>query len=210
MKNILIVDNDKIIGVTQLLNKYSEEFKIVDFVKSAEEVPQIINSNTIDLLITDISDSNSKKIGYLADVLKNKPDLNVLAFSIHNDPEHILSALDLGVKGFVNKEEDSVILSAIRKVSNGGTYYKKNNLLEAFSYPWLYVPSITETVLLTKREKEILSYVVKGFSSPMISAEICISSRTVDVHRGNVLKKFGVKNSIELVKKVVRSGYLNA
>ena len=61
---------------------------------------------------------------------------------------------------------------------------------------------------LTPREKEILELVVEGHTSKVMAEMLHLSPRTVDHHRANLLKKFDMKNSVDLVNFAVRSGFV--
>ena len=63
---------------------------------------------------------------------------------------------------------------------------------------------------LTKREKEILQLVVKGYTSKKMAEKLNLSQRTIDHHRSNLLRKFNRKNSIDLVNFAVRNGFATA
>ena len=63
---------------------------------------------------------------------------------------------------------------------------------------------------LTKREKEILQLVVKGYTSRKIAEHLNLSQRTIDHHRSSLLRKFNRKNSIDLVNYAVRNGFATA
>ena len=64
-------------------------------------------------------------------------------------------------------------------------------------------PSLVSQLDLTPKERLILAEVVKGHSSKEVARALDISPRTVEFHRANLLKKFGAKNTAELVRKVL-------
>ena len=66
-----------------------------------------------------------------------------------------------------------------------------------------------KTVLVTKRETEVLEMIVKEYTNLEIGKMLFISTRTVDAHRRNILQKIGAKNTAGLVKYAVRSGIVN-
>ncbi len=63
-------------------------------------------------------------------------------------------------------------------------------------------------VVLSDREKEVLRLVVQGYSSRQIAELLDLSPRTIDHHRANLVRKFGLRNTVELVHHVVRNGFL--
>lgn len=60
---------------------------------------------------------------------------------------------------------------------------------------------------LTPREKEIIRYILEGMSSPEIAEKLFISHRTVENHRANIMHKLKVRNTIELVRKVLENDF---
>jgi len=58
-----------------------------------------------------------------------------------------------------------------------------------------------EEIHLTQREREIIKLIAEGLTSQQMADQLFISPRTVETHRANVMKKIGVKNAVELVKK---------
>ena len=91
---------------------------------------------------------------------------------------------------FDNKELED----AINKVISGGTYFSQELLLNLIKNK-----TFDENIVLTKREKEVLELICKGYSNQQISEQLFISQRTVERHRSSLLLKTDSKNSISLV-----------
>ena len=108
--------------------------------------------------------------------------------------------IDIGVKGFILKDVDNKELEdSINKVISGGTYFSQELLLNLIKNK-----SFDENITLTKREKEVLELICKGYSNQQISEQLFISQRTVERHRSNLLLKTDSKNSISLVLYAIR------
>ncbi|RQP04229.1 MAG: PAS domain S-box protein [Paracoccus sp. BP8] len=74
---------------------------------------------------------------------------------------------------------------------------------------WTYRPlesSVGAGSLLTATEKRIAGYLVNGFTSKEIAKSLACSPRTVEVHRANMIRKTGVRNSFELVRRLLDIG----
>ena len=56
---------------------------------------------------------------------------------------------------------------------------------------------------MTNKEKQVIKFLMEGFSSKEIASELDVSPRTIETHRANALSKFGLKNTTELIKKIV-------
>lgn len=64
--------------------------------------------------------------------------------------------------------------------------------------------------LLTPREGEILVALAQGYPNKAIAAELEISVKTVDTHRGKLLKKLGLRNNADLARCAIRHGLIDA
>jgi len=117
--------------------------------------------------------------------------------------EEILNEfLDSGANGLLLKSSDKVELSeAARKVAEGETHLGKQfSKMMTREYMRLSRIKKGKRSSITPREKEVLSYLIKGFTSSEIAEKLFISPRTVDKHRTNLLKKLGLKNTASLVR----------
>ena len=72
-------------------------------------------------------------------------------------------------------------------------------VIERFAPAGEVTPSGTTHASITPRERDVLNRVATGATSREIAASLCISERTVEVHRRNLLKKLGVRRSAGLV-----------
>jgi len=156
-----------------------------------------------DLILMDISMPRLNGVETTKEVLKKNPDLKIIALSMFGDEEYYYKMLQAGAKGFVLKESGSdELLKAITNVMNGEVYYSNkvlSNLIRNF-YPAQNDNSrCDQNCTLSGREIEVLKLICEGFSNSEIADRICISQRTVEGHRSNIMQKTGAKNSIHLV-----------
>jgi DNA-binding NarL/FixJ family response regulator len=101
-------------------------------------------------------------------------------------------------------------MAAIDKLREGSTYISPQ-LADEFTEDILQAyrnPAANRFGAMTKREKQILNLVVAGHTSKAMAAKLNLSPRTVDHHRSNLLKKFEMKNSVDLVNFAIRNGYV--
>ncbi len=164
-----------------------------------------------DLIIMDISmpEMNGLEASKILD--KDYPDIKVIILSMHKDEEYVLESLSYNVCGYVVK--DSIadeILVAIDKVVSGGKFYSKVVIDAALnSYKGIKKEQKTrQAIQLTERELEVLNLISDGLKSQEIAEKLFISERTVEAHRGNIMKKLQAKNMAELIKKAITLGLL--
>ena len=124
--------------------------------------------------------------------------------SAFSDSYYVKTCIELGVNAYIiknNSEEE--IVAALDSFSKGEKYFSQEVYNSLVKSQEVTRKTLSDQIKLTKRESEILREVINGLSSNEISEKLFISSRTVDTHRFNIMKKFGVKNSAELVKKAL-------
>jgi two-component system response regulator NreC len=139
------------------------------------------------------------------------PDVAVLVLSQYQDAEHVLEAVEAGVKGFVNKNAASAELAtAIRSVHGGDSYLSP-------AAARLLIGEVRRSGShrsgdpydsLTVREKEILKLIAQGKTTRQIADLLVVSPKTVEGHRTRLMAKLGVHDRVELVKFAVRKGII--
>ena len=113
-----------------------------------------------------------------------------------------------GAKGFLLKNiEIEDIAKAIKAVMEGKSYFS-NELLSILTSKFTHKPSDLDSnieVRFSKREVEVLQFVCDGLTNNEIGDILCISSRTVDGHRANLINKIGAKNTVGLVTYAIKN-----
>lgn len=163
-----------------------------------------LQREAFDLLITDIN--MPKMDGFqLAEVIrKDYPCIKILTVSMFTDHNHISKMLEAGVDGYVSKNANNEeLITAIDLILGGERYYSKEvkDILINGMRDHKNKRSLVES--LSKREMEILHLVLKENNNKDIADELFISTRTVETHKYNLLKKTNSKNIAGLFKFAV-------
>ena len=201
INNILIVDDHPIVreGLAVVLSRFmGEEVECIQC-DSVERLTSMLNHDIRhDLYILDLEFPKSDIFPVLGRICRQLPDSKILIYSMHDDA-WILSHIDPSmIDGFVSKGESmDILLEAIKKISEGG---------EAFSEAFLEargtcISSPDDDVVITEREKQVLFYLSKGYTTQEIAEKLHISYFTAKTHRNNLAKKLHAKNAIEIVMK---------
>jgi DNA-binding NarL/FixJ family response regulator len=137
----------------------------------------------------------------------------ILILSNNGDSSALQAALNAGAQGFVPKQSGFTEMeSAIEAVASGKTYVSPNvkakdyNNQEDCVVPWV---NGTSQDLLSKREHEIFLMLAQGKKNRDIGKLLSISTRTVDTHRANILKKLQMRSNAELVRMAISEGLIN-
>ncbi|MEM8526106.1 MAG: response regulator transcription factor [Bacteroidota bacterium] len=194
-------------GLKVFLSK-NPQIEIVGTATDGEEVSYLLHKYTYDLLILDINLPFKSGLDILLEVQKLEEKPVVLILSMYSEDEIIEVAIRRGVDGYLVKNAQlKELFYAIEEVTNGGFYLGSDIQLDMPSFSItrdepILSEHLTKHYELTKRETEILGLIAKTRTNKQIGAMLNISDQTVGVHRKNILRKFGVHNTANLIRKV--------
>jgi DNA-binding NarL/FixJ family response regulator len=180
-----------------------------------KEALEFIEKLKPDVAILDISMPTMSGIDVVRYMKKYVPDSKIIILSRHDNEEYVKELLKTGVNGYVLKDDaGDDLLRAIEAVLKGNVYLSPGVATRVVSD---YVSmekaapveeGVSQFDLLTGREREVLKLIAEGKSGQEIAECLRISSRTVKVHRANIMKKLGVHKSSELVIYAVRNNMI--
>jgi DNA-binding NarL/FixJ family response regulator len=198
---VIIADDHKLFreGLTGLLQKY-DDIKIIKSVGDGFEFIECVkNLVEADIALLDITMPNKDGFQVLRELKTLNATIKPIVISMYNDGNYIAKCAKMGAYGYLLKNTDeSELVLAIRTVSKGKKYYSAEISEKMINF--MSTQSISENVLSNK-ETEVLGLLSKGLTTNEIAAKLYVSSRTIETHRGNILKKLEVKNTAELIKK---------
>jgi DNA-binding NarL/FixJ family response regulator len=133
-----------------------------------------------------------------------------LLLTVHEDSGLMREALDVGAAGYILKRAvESELIDAIRAVQRGELYIHPampRALLDESN--WSQLANRPERTL-TLREVEVLKYIAQGYTNRQIAGLLCISVRTVESHRANLMDKLDLHSRVELVRYANEHNLLN-
>ncbi|MBK8624257.1 MAG: response regulator transcription factor [Saprospiraceae bacterium] len=209
----VIADNQKMFteGIQAILTDMRfPPIKIVGVAHSLEELNSM-KAFPIDLLILDLAMADHLGTSLISEQKKSRPDVKIIILSNYGDSQFVRDAFIQGADGYVLKTNHSLeLIQCIDFVLDGKTYLaeglklapefdvkKKSSLSERRR---VYEDRYLLKQKLTKREKEILSMIVQYKNNKTIAQELFISDQTVSAHRKRIMKKFGINNTVNLIK----------
>jgi DNA-binding NarL/FixJ family response regulator len=205
---ILLADDHPLVrsGLIKLLEPY-KEFVIVGEAGDGEEAVAMTKKLGPDLVIIDLSMPVLSGVEATKIILKNTPSTKVLVLTMHDNEEYVYQILKSGAGGYVLKNSGrDDLAAAIRAVANGERFFSPR-VSEIMMEAYLRKADAREELSmkeddppLTKREKEILSYIADGLNNVQIAEKLFISARTVDTHRTNIMQKLDIHDVANLVR----------
>ena len=198
MIRLLIADDHAIVrgGLKQLFSLV-QDMQVVAEAANGADVLERLRQDSIDLLLLDLNMPGVNGVDLIARVKAHRPDLAILVFSMHNEPEIAARMLKAGVGGYITKDCDpEVLLAAVRKVAARGNYID---------------PAIASQMVfsdmdrrssnrLTERELTVLRMLTQGLSGKEIGHELAISGKTVSTHKSRLMEKLAVSSMADLMR----------
>ncbi|CAM3483330.1 MULTISPECIES: response regulator [Sphingobacterium] len=207
MIKIAITDDHPLLleGLKNIINTH-EDFEVVGMYTSAADLFTNIASDAPLVLLLDINLPDANGIDLVKGLKERHNELKIVAFSVHNELAVINSILNEGADAYLQKNATGAeIIAAISDVLVGKRYIcaKTQVILNKKTEAGLkQVPK------LTRREKEILTFVAKGMTTNQIAESLFISSHTVESHRKNLMEKFQTKSVTAAVKSAIEYGLI--
>jgi DNA-binding NarL/FixJ family response regulator len=202
MVKVIVVDNHPLcrIGVKTILMNDPRFDVAGDFRTFTQARPIVLNS-TPDLVIIDLTVNEECGFDVAQYLKKHCPSAKVIILTDSKEEYHIVNAVQEGVDAYINKEaEPEEIILGISKVLAGQKYYSGE--VSSILVNSAYRRQNKGLPFLTTKEKEIIRLLMEGYSSKQIAAKLEVSPRTIHSHRANILSKFNLNNTTQLVTKI--------
>jgi DNA-binding NarL/FixJ family response regulator len=211
---LMIVDDHAVVrkGIINLLED-EENIEIAGEASDGVDALEGIKELKPNIVLLDLSMPRMTGFEVARIISQKHPAVKSLIFSMHNNQEYMVQAVENGAMGYLLKDTSKEeILKALDTVAGGQKYFpptvsamiidgllnQKKNSSSAAKKEATGIVNV-----LSKQEKVILNYIVDGLNSQEISEKLKLSVRTVSNHRANILRKTQVKNTAELVRLAV-------
>ena len=210
-KKIVIAEDHAILrdGLRSLL-KSDEQCEVVGEAADGLEAIQCTEQYSPDLILLDLSMPKMSGSSVIKEVKARFPKVKVLALSVHDSEEYILEAFQLGADGYCTKaSRHSELLMAIKSVLSGKRYISpdiSDKVLEGFIKERRTLKTESSWETLTQREKEVLKMVGEGYKNKEIADFLCISVKTVQKHRANIMRKLNLHTASLLTGYAIDKG----
>ncbi len=208
---IFIVEDHTLLraGLRSLLSQ-DPDIEIVGEADNGREAIRAIGLLGPHLILMDLSMPGMNGIEAMLDIKRRYPDTRVLVLTVHKTDEYIHESLRAGADGYILKDATHDELRvAIRSVLNGKTYLSPD-ISDKVIHGYLgtgraaNVGSTWDT--LTHREREVLKLVAEGHPNKFIADYLCLSIKTVEKHRSNLMKKLNLHNASTLTSYAIEKG----
>ncbi len=206
---VLLADDHAIFrkGLREIIDKQSDMIVVgeakdgVEAVSKAEELAP-------DVILMDIKMPRLDGIAAAHLITERDPEAKIIILTMYLEVEYVSGATKAGARGYILKDAGlEKMLEAIRAVHRDEVRIDSAMASKALVKLCQETEDSQERIIsLTEREKEVLSFVVKGATNSQIAQRLLLSERTVENHLSAVFKKLGVRNRTEAAVHAVRDG----
>jgi len=204
---VMIVDDHKVVrsGLSAFLLAY-DDLELVAEADNGEKAMAMCHQHQPDVILMDLVMPKMNGAQTTEAILKNCPEMKIIALTSFKDQELVESVLQAGAIGYLLKNVDAdELANAIRQAYAGKPTLAPEAaqiLINASREP--YKPGID----LTERENEVLGLLVEGLTNPEIAEKLFVSKSTVKFHVSSILNKLQVSSRTEAVAKALQENLL--
>lgn len=193
-------------GIVSLLRSI-DGIQVVAEANDGRELLDLLPKHRPDVVLMDIAMPGLNGLDAVSLVLRDSPMARVIMLSMHNSPEYVARAMTAGASGYVVKGAGLTELeTAIRTVASGGIYLGvkiPNRRLGD------YLRNTGKTQdRLTPRQREILQLVAEGHTTQSIANKLCLSVKTVETHRAQLMQRLDIHDLAGLIRYAIRTGII--
>lgn len=203
MTTVFLIDDHPLVadGIVSML-KTDSSVAITGVARTGEEALRMLASQAPDVILLDLNLPDTDGLQLCEQIRAVNAVSKIVILTSVTDAAIIAKAIANGANGYLIKDlERNDLFEAIDSVLNGNLFVSataNEQLLKSFR---LDEKVIQPKILLTRREKEILALLEKGFNGPQIAQKLFLSTFTVETHRKNLMQKLGSSTTQMLLKK---------
>ena len=203
MTTVFLIDDHPLVadGIVSML-KTDSSVAITGVARTGEEALRMLASQAPDVILLDLNLPDTDGLQLCEQIRAGNAVSKIVILTSVTDAAIIAKAIANGANGYLIKDlERNDLFEAIDSVLNGNLFVSataNEQLLKSFR---LDEKVIQHKILLTRREKEILALLEKGFNGPQIAQKLFLSTFTVETHRKNLMQKLGSSTTQMLLKK---------
>ena len=186
------------------------EIDVVGEASSGEQALRIIDECQPDVVLMDIGLPGMDGIETAKLILEARPDTRIVVLSSFSDDAYLNRAIEAGVSGYLLKTATpDTVRAAIRTVAEGDTYFS-HEVIQLLAAARRRAPAKRERLSsLTPRHRQVLELTAEGLTSKEIAYRLHLSSKTVDAHRAELMRRLDTFTVAGLVRLAIAEGLVH-
>lgn len=209
---VVLTDDHELVrtGLRALIDS-SPDLEVVGEADNGHDAIARVQELQPDVVVMDLSMPGLDGASATERIVRECPNVRVIALTAHEDRAHLTRLLQAGASGYLLKRGAAdEMVRAIRTVASGGTYVDPvlaGTLLRRSVQPFRAPPE-TPSEPLSEREEAVLRRVAWGESNKEIAASLGISTKTVETYRARIADKLGLRSRTDIVRFALQKGWL--
>ena len=211
---VLLADDHTVVrqGLRVLLEA-EPDIAVVGEASNGREAVQMARKLLPDVVVMDIAMPTLNGLAATRQIAKEVPSAKLLVLSSYNDDEYVHQVTGAGATGYLLKQTAATdLIKAVREARRGNAYFSpviSKRLVERYREAVLSgTPVKKQADQLTSREAEVLQLIAEGRANKQIAAELCISIKTVEKHRQQVMNKLNIHDIAGLTRYAISKGVI--
>ena len=185
-------------------------FEIIGEAADGRAAVRFVEKQIPDLILMDLSMPRMTGMDAIREIKKRYPQTKIIALTVHKTEEYLRTTLQAGADGYVLKDAThDELMMAIQSVLKGKTYLSpgvSGKVIEGYLEGKEGQMPLSTLGLLSQREREVLKLIAEGYKNKEIATDLCISLKTVEKHRANLMKKLDLHNAAALTAYAIEQG----
>jgi len=208
---IVIAEDHTILreGLRALLSSHPD-LEVVGEAQDGRQAIRCVEEMSPDLVLLDLSMPSMNGMDAIREIRKRSPGTKIMALTVHKAEEYVLTALQAGADGYALKDATHAeLVAAIRSVLAGRRYLSpgvSEKVIEGYLAGKKARTTKSAWDTITPREREVLKLIAEGHRNREIAEILCISAKTVEKHRANLMEKLDLHNVSDLTAYAIEKG----
>ena len=172
------------------------------------DAPELLRKTRPDVVLIETVQAGDPAVARVVEKISHYDKVNLVVLAGEGDPGAIRAMLRSGVTGYVLKQStDAELMVALRSAARGRRFLD-SSLIDAITFEEASL-SAGETAKLSKRQAEVLNYLIQGYTSGEIAGKLGVSVKTVETYRARIYDKLEVRSRSGLIQYAISTGMIS-
>lgn len=210
MIRVLLADDHELVrtGIKHILSA-EPDIEVVAEVNRGEDALRYVRESEVDVILMDLNMPGIGGIEATRRLSQSKPKIRIIVLTVFSDKPYPNQLFEAGARGYLTKGSNAdELVAAIRAVFKGERYVSAE-VAQRMVVSALPGGDGSPLEQLSARELQVLQMIAEGRGIQDISAQLCLSPKTVSTYRHRVFEKLGVANDVEMTRLALRYGIIS-